>query len=356
MDKDKYFCQNEECKFYRLKNKGNIRIKQYQGKKDRIALLECKECKRTFSERRGTAMFRIHHPLDIVALILRLYLSSMSLNDIERITGVTKKTVISWIRKMGKHIHLVTDKYLYGIDPKECQIDEMWSFVMIKRKTAKRKNIKSKYLGDEWIYLAIDPISKVLIHWHIGKRNYDNAELFLIGVYAKLGKYLPLITSDEYKVYKEILLELYGIEVPSEYSKKSGMPSKKPKIKSNKELKYARVKKTRKKGRVIKIVTDIVAGDKEEILNIINKSTVSKKINTSIIERFNGTVRHCLRRFSRQTYCFSKKLDMMKCTLDLFIGYYNFVKIHQTLNMSPLCYKGIISNSWTIKELLTYRI
>jgi IS1 family transposase len=339
-----------------IRNGENLKIKQYQGKKDSIALIICTCCGKTFSERKGTVFFGMHHSRETVEQVLTLYLKSMSINDIVKITGISKKTIISWIRKAGNHVNLVCEKYLKYITIKECQVDEMWTFVMMKRNTAKRKKSANINIGDEWIYLAIDPESKIIIHWHIGKHTKENTRIFLEGLKKKLGDNIPLFTSDEFLPYLDLFKDLYSRKQTPEKPCKRGRPRKKAIKIVDKDLKYAQIKKTREKGRVIKIEKLILFGDEIKIKQIIEESKVSNDINTSFIERMNATMRHCLRRLSRKSYCFSKKKDVLKSSLDLFIGYYNFVKIHLTLNKAPLCYNGIISNSWSLKELLSFRI
>lgn len=329
---------------------------RFREKKDKIALMICTCCGTTFSERRGTVFFGLHHSMDTVVTALSLYLANMSINDIERFTNVTKKTILSWIRKAGSHIKAICDAFLLECSISECQIDEMWTFVKMKRKSAKRKQVTSDDVGDEWIYLAIDPNSKVVIHWHIGKHTKDNTRLFLEGLKRKLDGNIPLFTSDEFSSYSELFTDLYSEKKQPQKTGKRGRPRTKPIKVINKDLKYAQIKKTRKKGKVTKIDKEIVVGDKTKIEQLILSSNVSNDINTSFVERMNATLRHCLRRLARKTYCFSKSKNLLIASVDLFIGYYNFVKIHSTLKTSPLSYKGIIHNPWSLFELLSLRI
>lgn len=178
---------------------------------------------------------------------------------------------------------------------------------------------------------------------------------------------IPFFTSDKHRPYEDAILEKYGIEERVERTGKPGRPRKPRKIPPP-GLKYARVVKHRKKGKVVKVETKVVFGLEKEVLQILEKSTVSNQINTSFVERQNLTFREGNGRLSRKSLSFSKELEMLILQLWLFLGYYHFIRPHlglrietndvkrRWLQRTPMISAGITNHIWTLRELITFHI
>ena len=177
---------------------------------------------------------------------------------------------------------------------------------------------------------------------------------------------IPFFTSDERADFTAALLEVYGVEVTPAY-KGRGRPPKSRKMPSP-DLRYARVKKHRRKGRVVSIETQVVFGTEEEITEILQSSPVSSHINTAYVERQNLTYRQGDARCQRKTQKFSKILEMFILQLWIFRAYYHFVRSHWGLRMrcgvgkqqwkqrTPLMAAGVTDHCWSWRELLLYVI
>ncbi len=349
------YCPNENCKFYGIPNAGNLKVKQTQGKVEDIALVKCKECNTKFSERKGTVYFNIKKPAHVFDEVIALSMTRISMLDITRVTGVSEDTIHRWIKKAAKYLSFFQDRLVKDLDIKECQIDEMWSFVLMKKKTADLQEKKNDIdIGDQWIFIAIDAVSKLVIHWSVGKRTLKVAKEFIKVVKSKI-KTSPLFTTDEWRGYEQAFLANFSKINPPKRSKKRGRPRKKMILKVDPKLKLAQTHKHRKNGKVVEVSTKIIFGFSEEIKEILSNSPVSNEINTSIVERHNGTVRSKVSRVVRDCYSFSKKLEMHKAHLTIFFVYYNFIWVHSRLKKTASVLSGIVDKAFTFRDLFELR-
>ena len=349
------FCPNEKCKYYKKPGSGNLRVKQYQGKSQKIALMKCEECGTHFSERKGTVYFGIKKPDYIFDQVMMLLMMRVCIKDICRFIAISEETIQRWINKAASFLRTIHDRLLKELDVTECQIDEVWSFVLMKKKTAKLKGKEDyKEIGDQWIFIAIDAVKKVILHWKVGKRTLSTAKEFIKELKMKLSS-SPLYTTDELPAYEEAFLANFCEEVQPEKTGKRGRPRKKPLRKVSEDLKLAQTHKHRRNGRVVEVTEEIVFGNEEEIRRILQESPVSNRINTSIIERANGTVRAKVSRMVRDTYSFSKKLEMHEDNLTIFFTYYNLIWVHSRLNKTAAWLAGLVDKAFTFRELFEFR-
>lgn len=211
------------------------------------------------------------------------------------------------------------------------------------------------------MWVAFDPITKLIIHVVIGKRTEAQAKRFVLGLVGKLSGPPPLFTSDELPHYKTVLAACYSTLIPVEATGKRGRP-KKPIVQIDPELQYATVHKTRDNGRIVKVEQRIVFGKEQDINNILENSPVSQTINTSFVERNNLTLRQHSRRLTRKTNGFSKALRNLEAQVILVMAYYNFVRSHCSLKIkglgerTPAMAAELTDHKWSMGELLTYRI
>jgi len=190
----------------------------------------------------------------------------------------------------------------------------------------------------------------------VGDRTLESCREFLTQFSSRVdGK--PLFTSDELPHYETVLGEIYSEEIPVERTGKRGRPRKPQRI-IDAELDYAVVHKTREKGKVVKVERRIVYGDENRINEKLAKSP-GKKINTSYIERFNGTLRQTNGHLRRKSQTFAKEKPHMRARLAVIILVYNCIRPHNTLSKNldktrtprtPALTAGLIEKNWTIKK------
>jgi IS1 family transposase len=187
--------------------------------------------------------------------------------------------------------------------------------------------------GDDWDHTAVDPESRLLLALVPGKRDGATCEQLIRQVHDRTGGRTDLlITSDEHAAYETSIREVYGVERPRPRRRGPGRPPKPVKVVPP-ELCYATVRKRREEGRVVEVVRTVVFGTLCLLAALLSRSTASTTINTSFVERNNGTDRHQNARERRKTYSFSKDLAMHRAS-SYFIDFsYNYCWSVRTLRV-----------------------
>jgi IS1 family transposase len=231
-----------------------------------------------------------------------------------------------------------------------------------KQKHCDENNPADARCGDNWDHVALDAEHKLVLEVVNGKRTEENTELLVQKTAKRLKNKPPrLITSDEYKPYKKAILKAFGEKRTPQRTGKRGRP-KGPRYRPKKDLTYATVHKTRVKGRVTKIDYRTVFGSEERVQAALEASSCSRKVNTSFIERHNGTDRNRCSRKVRRSYCFSKDWDVHRAATCLSYYSYNFCWAVRTLRRpdgrpgpcTPAMSAGLADHVWTIREWLSY--
>ncbi len=245
-----------------------------------------------------------------------------------RMTGADIKTVLKLLTSVGKVCKEYQDKVFHDLTCKKIQCDEIWSFCY-----AKEKNVPEQFkgqfgYGDTWTFTAICADSKLIPSWHIGRRDTENATIFMKDLAGRLKNRVQL-TTDGHKMYLEAVEDAFGSEIDfSQLIKVYG-------VSDEPEKRYSPAK---------------CLGT--ETINI--KGTPDyENISTSYVERANLTMRMSMRRFTRLTNAFSKKLENLGHAVALYFMYYNFCRIHQTLRYSPAMAAGVTENLWDIEDILS---
>jgi IS1 family transposase len=250
-----------------------------------------------------------------------------SIRSIERQTGVHRDTIMRLGVRVGEACQVLLDEKMRGLTCNRIEIDELWGFIRMKEKTANQQLADLDY-GDVWTFLAIDPQTKVIPSFLVGKRDLQYASTFLADLAGRLTNRIQL-SSDAMHAYPLAVRRAFGSEV--DY------------------------------GQIVKKYSVPVPEDQRRYspagLVTIHKYTVAgqpdpDKICTSYIERSNLTMRNHCKRLARLTIAFSKKLENFKAAVALNLAYYNFVKMHTTLRRTPAEEAGIIGAAWTTENLV----
>ena len=230
----------------------------------------------------------------------------------------------------------------------------------------KKKNLSEPELeqefGKKWIWTALDTTTRLIVCFLIGDRTLKDARIFLKDLVSRTEE-LPLFTSDELPHYTDGLKELFHQLMPQKPTGRPGRPRNPEKI-VDENLDYATVHKTRERGRVVKVETKIVFGS----LKRIEKKLIdlpSNTINTSYVERSNLNWRLWDAHLTRKSLLFAKSFRWLKAKFSLCVGFYNFIRPHETLSRgddrvfrakTPAMAAKVTDHLWSIKELLSYRI
>lgn len=257
-----------------------------------------------------------------------------------------------------------TNLWRFPPQTREVQLDEKWGFVYQKEASCDPLDPLDRLRGDDWDHTAVDPESRLLLTLVPGKRDGEVCQRLVQQVHARTaGRPDLLITSDEHAPYETAIREVYGVEQPRPKRRGPGRPPKPVKVLPG-ELCYATVRKRREKGRVVEVVRTVVFGTLTLLWARLRRSTVSTTINTSFVERHNGTDRHQNSRKRRKTFGFSKELGMHRAA-SYFIGYsYNFCWAVRTLRIrggdgswnprTPAMAAGLTDHIWSLEEWMTY--
>lgn len=260
--------------------------------------------------------------------ILSMLCEGQSIRGITRIMGVDKNTVMRLFILAGKASLAYHDKYVRNLRSENVQCDEIWAFTYSKQKNVVKALAAPQGAGDTWTWTAIDADSKLIISYLVGERNFEQAKAFLLDIHSRLETRIQL-TTDGYKPYLEAVEEAFGADVDyGQIIKFFG------KIAENIQNRYSppQCKAVKKK---------IITGNPDR-----------KSISTSYIERQNLTMRMHMRRFTRLTNAFSKKFENHIYAVALHFMYYNFVKIHSTLKVTPAMEAGISKKCWEMQDIL----
>jgi hypothetical protein len=243
-------------------------------------------------------------------------------------------------------------------------LDEKWAFVYKKEKHCDPSNACDERRGDNWDHVAFDPENRMVLEVVPGKRSRQGVRKVVEATKRRTGgRTLRLITSDEYGAYPEEILRAYGVAEPVVRTGKPGRP-RKAQLVPPPGLVYATLHKTRKNGRVVKVEPRLRFGTEAELAAALAASAVSRTVNTSFLERHNGTDRHRNSRKVRKTYRFSKDWDMHNAGTYFSMYSYNFCWPVRTLRNHPAAGKsgsctpamaaGLADHVWTLREWLTY--
>jgi IS1 family transposase len=247
---------------------------------------------------------------------------------------------------------------------REVQFDEKWSFVAKKEKNCDPDDPADDRKGDTWDHVAIDAESRLVVSVVPGERTAESVVAVVEDFKRRTGgRLMDLITTDGYPAYEEALLEAYGETVTPPRTGRRGRPKSAYKV-APEGLTYAVVEKSRQKGRVVSIVTRVVFGTMAAVVAALRTSRVSRAINTSVVERQNGTDRHRNARKARKTYRFSKDWRYHEAVTYLTMYVYNFCWPVRTLRVkdergawrgrSPAMAAGLADHVWSVPEWLAF--
>jgi IS1 family transposase len=212
----------------------------------------------------GNAFYHTHLNEDIFTMIACCLAEGVGIRSAARIAGVDKKTVMLVLDRVADHVAMISRSLMKDLSITECQLDEMWSFIGKKEKHLESLEEISGKLGDAWIWIAFDPVHKLMLAHVIGKRTEPYAVELLREVKRVTLKMLDLFTSDQLDQYANALLQVYGLSATPPRKPGPGRPPH-PKLIPPDDLLYAQVVKTYKQNTLNKITRKVVFGDPEKI-------------------------------------------------------------------------------------------
>jgi len=265
--------------------------------------------------------------LEKKAAAVSMLCEGTSIRAVERITGIHRDTIMRLGVRVGEGCKRIMDEKFRNLPCRIIQVDEVWGFIGMKQKTARRLKAGPDY-GDVWTWIALDSETKLVPSFAVGDRSQYMANTFIEDLASRLSHRVQL-SSDALRAYGDAVERAFGAEV--DY------------------------------GSILKTFSHTDLGEQRrysppDVLNVTRKAVqgnpVVDLISTSHVEKQNHTLRMHCRRLTRLTNAFSKKLDNFKAAVALHYGYYNFVKTNGAIRCTPAMEAGVTDSAWTVADLV----
>jgi len=286
---------------------------------------QCCQCRKTYSEPRNENLGGMYITPDTVESIVRLLVEGCSVNSVERITGVHHTTILKLLVLVGARCERLLESKVRNVRVKDVQCDEMWGFVGCKEK---RNTTGDPERGDAYCFVAFERHSKLVLTWHLGRRTASDTAVFVEKLNEATKGHFQ-VTTDGFSAYFDALHTSLGTR--TDYAQLIKVYAGGG---TDEEHRYSPPK-------VIEAVVKPMFGEPD-----------AERICTSHVERSNLTMRMQIRRLTRLTNAFSKKRANLKAALALYFAWYNFVRVHRTLRVTPAMEAGLANHVWTLGELL----
>ena len=259
--------------------------------------------------------------------VLAALVEGNSIRATVRMTGVAKNTVVKLLVDLGRACEDYQRRTLVNLRSRRIQCDEIWSFCYAKEKNVTPAMLERGWAGDVWTWTAMDADSKLIVSWLVGARDAGYAQAFVEDVAFRLATRTQL-TTDGNHLYRRPVEDAFGMDV--DYAmlvKLYGAPQE--------------PEKTYSPAKCIGCRKHAIAGSPDPA-----------HISTSFVERQNLTMRMNMRRFTRLTNAFSKKIENLEAAVAIHFMYYNFCRVHQTLRVTPAMEAGVSDHVWTLAEVV----
>lgn len=265
-------------------------------------------------------------PVEKQGVVIGALAEGTSIRSIERMTGVHRDTIMRLGVRIGKTCGQMMDEKMRNLTCRHIQVDEIWGFIGKKQRIVTPEE-EAAGLGDVWTFVAMDPETKIVPCFVAGKRDYQHTYQFISDLAGRMANRIQLST-DGMNEYMATVDDVFGDRI--DY------------------------------GQIVKIFSSPPEGQRRyspPIVTAVTKKLMAGEpdmdlVSTSHVERQNLTMRMHMRRLTRLTNAFSKKLENFRAAVALHFAYYNFVKVHSSLRMTPAMAAGVASSLWKVEDLI----
>jgi IS1 family transposase len=261
------------------------------------------------------------------AQALQMMAEGISLRAITRLIGISRTTLIKLLEDAGEAFSEYQDRTLMNLACKRIQVDEAWAFCYAKQKNVPTAKAAPEGAGDIWTWVGLDAQSKLAVSWYVGGRDSEAAMIFMDDLAKRLANRVQL-TSDGHKAYLEAVEGAFGSDIDYAMLVKVYGPA----LEGQRRYSPAEC---------IGAVKHRVEGNPDP-----------KHVSTSFSERQNLSMRMGNRRMTRLTNAFSKKAENHAHMMAIYFMHYNFVRIDQTLKITPAMAAGVTPKLWEMADLV----
>lgn len=263
------------------------------------------------------------------AQIIGLLVEGMSMRAVTRVTGVSINTVTKLLEDVGLACNLYQAQALVNLPCRRIECDEIWAFCYAKERNVAPADKGVLGFGDVYTWTGLCADTKLMVSYMVGRRDAETGAAFIDDLASRLANRVQL-TTDGFRAYLTAVAESFGGDIDYAMLNKvysGGIPQ------SAYDRRYSPAKFEKAEKRVI-------TGNPDE-----------SKVSTSYVERQNLTMRMGMRRFTRLTNGFSKKVENLEHAVSLHFMHYNFARIHKTLRVTPAMAAGVSDHVWSLEEI-----
>jgi len=353
-----FACPNQQCLYCGITD-AHIHALVGDGKHGRaeqIQTFRCQACHSTFSARRNTPLYRLKTPSHQVAVVLSALAEGLDPSAAERVFGFRQATITRWLTRAGGHAHTLHERFFFHLQLPHLQLDELRT----------RLRCATQVL---WLWLAIDPCTKILPVLQLGPRTQHMAHQLIHSLRQILAPgCLPIFTSDGLNLYFYALTAHFGHWIEAD---RQGRHRRQWQVAAG--LIYGQVKKSSRRRKLVRVTHVMRLGTEDALKASLQGLGLSGRLNTAFIERVNLTVRHGVAALARRTWATSQQAPQLLAHLEWWRAYYHFVRPHASLRVALMqprerggklaaqCYRqrtpamaaGRTTRRWTAREVLS---
>jgi IS1 family transposase len=368
-----HFCPHTACSYYGWVDWGNLRANGHPNGR-RWRQLVCLSCHGYFLETVGTPFHAKQVEVDKLVWAITALAEGIGIRAVARIFETDPNTVLIWLVEAAEHLEAFSRYHLRDVYAEHIQMDELFALLSAVKEgeISEAQAIKRLSRSPYWVWVAMDPVSKLIVAWDVGPRTQAMAQRLVHQVTQVLApECAPLFLTDGFREYLIALVTHYGQWIQPERHQLKG-PRPKPRWMPKPSLLYAQVVKSYRRRRIVGVKHRVIFGVAETIESILAKR--GWKIHTSFIERLNLDFRQHVAAIGRRVNTLCKHEAGLRQQLTLFQSYHNFVLPHASLRLplpdqmdtmesgkrwqprTPAMAVGLTDRVWSLREILMYRV
>jgi transposase-like protein/IS1 family transposase len=370
-----HFCPQADCPYHGRVGWGNIRANGHPNGR-RWRQLVCLSCKRHFLETHGTPFHSKQVEPDKLVWAIAALAEGLGIRAVARVFETDPNTVLSWLVEAADHLEAFSRHFLRDLDVEQVQMDELFALLSALKdgEVSERQAIKRLSRSPHWVWVAMDPVCKLILAVDVGDRILAMAQRLVHQVTQVLAPHCaPLFLTDGFRDYLTALVTHYGQWMHPERRQAKG-PQPKPRWMPLPGLLYAQVVKSYRRRRIVGVKHRVIFGPAAIVESILAKR--GWKINTSFVERLNLDFRQHVAAIGRRVNTLCKHEAGLRQQLVLFQVYHNFVLPHASLRLhlpeldavpetgalkrwqarTPVMAAGLSDRVWSLREVLMYRV
>jgi IS1 family transposase/transposase-like protein len=368
-----HFCPQPDCSYRGWVDWGNIRANGHPNGR-RWRQLVCLSCHGYFLETQGTPFHGKQIDPDKLVWTIAALAEGVGIRAVARIFETDPNTVLIWLVEAAEHLEAFSHYHLHDVYAEHIQMDELFALLSAVKEgeITEAQAIKRLSRSPHWVWVAMDPVSKLIVAWDVGPRTQAMAQRLVHHVTQVLApECAPLFLTDGFREYLIALVTHYGQWIQPDRRQTKG-PQPKPRWMPLPQLLYAQVVKSYRRRRIVGIKHRVVFGAAETIESILEKR--GWKINTSFVERLNLDFRQHVAAIGRRVNTLCKHEAGLRQQVTIFHTYHNFVLPHSSLRLplpdlmdtlesgkrwqprTPAMAAGLTDRVWSLRDILMYRV